>query len=123
MAMTLDAIYARYSARLAAYVAGRLGEGLADTDDVIQDVWVHAAQLLARPEPAAAWTVLTGLADRAVAAHQTVAHRDMEVPVGALMPAARVFAVSVVAPALPASVEWAAPEELPDFEVASRAAA
>ncbi|MET9535567.1 hypothetical protein ABZY02_34295 [Streptomyces sp. NPDC006649] len=123
MAMTLDAIYAHYSARLAAYVAARLGDGLADTDDVTQDVWVYAAQLLARPEPAGAWTVLTALADRAVAAHQTDAHRHMEVPVGVLTPAARVVAVSVVAPALTAAVEWSAPEELPDFEGASRVAA
>ncbi|WP_328335814.1 MULTISPECIES: hypothetical protein [unclassified Streptomyces] len=117
MAMTLDAIYARYSARLAAYVAGRLGEGMADTDDVIQDVWVYAAQLLARREPAAAWTVLTALADRAVDVHQTVEYRDREVPAGVLMPAVRVFCVPFVAPALPV-----APVVLQHFEGTARAA-
>ncbi|WP_371540764.1 hypothetical protein OG217_37235 (plasmid) [Streptomyces sp. NBC_01023] len=117
--MTLATLYARYSARLAAYVAGRLGEGLADTDDVIQDVWVYAAQLLASPDSAGAWTVLTALADRAVAAHQTVAHRGMEVPVGVLTPAARVSAASVVAPVLPAAVRWGAPAAVQVFENAA----
>ncbi|MFJ3714014.1 MULTISPECIES: hypothetical protein [unclassified Streptomyces] len=59
MAFTLDTLYARHSVRLAAYVADRLaGDGsapVADADDVTQDVWLYAAQVLAFPESGDAW--------------------------------------------------------------------
>ncbi|MEU5161234.1 hypothetical protein AB0G74_16730 [Streptomyces sp. NPDC020875] len=91
MRTTLDSLYARYSARLAAAAAEQLAEigadPVADADDVTQDVWLLAAQLLALPEPGHAWPVLTGLLDQALAAFEDARHREL--PYGMDQPGAR----------------------------------
>jgi DNA-directed RNA polymerase specialized sigma24 family protein len=81
-AATLNALYGRYSARLAAHVAERLartGGDLQDVDDVTQSVWECTAQLLFMPEPAdpETWLTLAGLANWVIAGR-----REREVPVG-----------------------------------------
>ncbi|MFE5108321.1 hypothetical protein [Streptomyces sp. NPDC056663] len=91
MRVSLATLYARHSARLAARVAERLDETgadpIADVDDVTQDVWVLAAQLLAMPAPENAWAVLTALLDQVLAAMESGS--DREVPSGMELPAAR----------------------------------
>ncbi|MFI5634860.1 hypothetical protein ACIA8E_37035 [Streptomyces sp. NPDC051664] len=91
MRISLATLYARYSARLAARVAERLDETgadpIADVDDVTQDVWVLAAQLLAMPAPENAWAALTALLDQVLAAMEASRHR--EVPSGMDLPAVR----------------------------------
>ncbi|MCX5318095.1 hypothetical protein OH782_41590 (plasmid) [Streptomyces sp. NBC_01544] len=91
MRVSLATLYARHSARLAARVAERLNETgadpIADVDDVTQDVWVLAAQLLAMPAQENAWAVLTSLLDQVLAAMES--GPDREVPSGMELPAAR----------------------------------
>ncbi|WP_330481395.1 hypothetical protein [Streptomyces sp. NBC_00724] len=91
MRISLATLYARYSARLAARVAERLNEAgadpIADVDDVTQDVWLLAAQLLAMPAQENAWVVLTALLDQVLAAMES--GRDREMPSGMELPAAR----------------------------------
>jgi hypothetical protein len=101
---TLADLYSRYSARLAA--AEQLAEigadPVADTDDVTQDTWLLALQLLALPEPEHAWSVLTGLLDQAIAAQEASRHREF--PVGMALPAVRGFPPAPLEPA-PMAVE------------------
>lgn len=91
MRVSLATLYARYSARLAARVAEHLdqtgADPIADVDDITQDVWVLAAQLLAMPTPENASEVLTALLDQVLAATDAGLHR--EVPSGMDLPAVR----------------------------------
>ncbi|MEW1551909.1 hypothetical protein [Streptomyces tsukubensis] len=91
MPTTLNSLYTRYSARLAAAAAEQLADigadPVADTDDVTQDVWLLAAQLLALPEPGHAWAVLTGLLDQALTALDEPRHREL--PYGMDLPGVR----------------------------------
>ncbi|MFD4833190.1 hypothetical protein ACFWPV_25520 [Streptomyces uncialis] len=91
MRTTLTSLYTLYSARLAAAAAEQLAEigadPLEDTDDVTQEVWLHALQLLALPEPEHAWSVLTGLLDQAIAALEASRHREF--PAGIDRPGVR----------------------------------
>ncbi|MFL4910697.1 hypothetical protein ACJ6WF_48310 [Streptomyces sp. MMS24-I2-30] len=81
MRTTLASLYTRYSARLAAAAAEQLAEigadPVADADDVTQEVWLLAAQLLALPESEHAWVVLTGLLDQALAGLEASRHREL----------------------------------------------
>ncbi|MER6917082.1 hypothetical protein ABT354_36040 [Streptomyces sp. NPDC000594] len=91
MRTTLNSLYAHYSARLAAVAAEQLAEvgadPVADVDDVAQEVWLYAAQLLVMPELGHAWAVLTTLLDRAVA--DLEASRSRELPYGMDLPGVR----------------------------------
>ncbi|MFI5945912.1 hypothetical protein ACIBCB_37455 [Streptomyces uncialis] len=91
MRTTLDSLYTLYSARLAAAAAAELAEigadPIEDTDDVTQEVWLYALQLLVLPEPEHAWPVLTTLLDQAIAALE--ASRHMEFPAGLDRPGVR----------------------------------
>ncbi|MFF8960807.1 hypothetical protein [Streptomyces sp. NPDC014894] len=116
MRVTLNDLYPRYSARLAAHAAEQLAaigaDPVADTDDVTQDVWLLAAQLLVLPESEHAWAVLIGLLDQALAAHEMVRHRELPygidgpgvrwmppAPLGALPSPAAVYPSSAAAAA------------------------
>ncbi|MFF4756341.1 hypothetical protein ACWD5R_39650 [Streptomyces sp. NPDC002514] len=91
MRTTLASLYTRYSARLAAAAAEQLAEigadPVADADDVTQEVWLLAAQLLALPESEHAWVVLTGLLDQALAGLEASRHREL--PYGMDLPGVR----------------------------------
>lgn len=91
MRTTLDTLYTLYSARLAAAAAEQLADigadPVGDADDVTQDTWLLAAQLLALPEPEYAWPVLTGLLDRALAGLEASRHREL--PYGMDLPGVR----------------------------------
>ncbi|MFI6530790.1 hypothetical protein [Streptomyces uncialis] len=91
MRTTLNDLYSRYSARLAAAAAAELADMAADpvrdADDVTQDVWLAAAQLGVLPAPGFAWPVLTGLLDQALGLLET--SRGREFPSGLETPAVR----------------------------------
>ncbi|WP_405648982.1 hypothetical protein [Streptomyces uncialis] len=86
MRTTLTSLYTHYSARLAAAAAAELdamgADPVSDADDVMQEVWLHAAQLLALPEPEHAWSVLVGLLDQALAALEETRHRELPYETG-----------------------------------------
>ncbi|MFJ1751162.1 hypothetical protein ACIOJD_33780 [Streptomyces sp. NPDC088116] len=93
MRLTLVDLYTRHSARLAAHVADTLASAgadpIGDTDDITQETWLLAAQLLVLPEQDDAWLVLKGLAHRAAAQHMEAEHRVREMPSGVEAPAVR----------------------------------
>ncbi|WP_329028260.1 hypothetical protein [Streptomyces sp. NBC_00690] len=114
MRTTLATLYTSYSARLAAVAAERLADmgadPVADIDDVMQDVWLRALQLLVLPEPEHAWSVLTGLLDQELAALEASQHRELPcgldlpgvhwmppAPLGALPSAVAVYPTVVAA--------------------------
>jgi hypothetical protein len=107
MRTTLDSLYRRYSARLAVAAAEQLAEigadPIGDADDVTQDVWLLAAQLLTLPEPKHAWTVLTGLLDQALAALEASRHREL--PYGMDLPGVR-WVPPAPLERLPSAAEW-----------------
>ncbi|MFI6530203.1 hypothetical protein [Streptomyces uncialis] len=107
MRTTLNDLYSRYSARLAAAAAGQLADMAADpvrdADDVTQDVWLAAAQLPVLPEPDFAWPVLTGLLDQALGHLET--SRDREFPSGLETPVARGLPPAPLKPC-PSAVAW-----------------
>jgi DNA-directed RNA polymerase specialized sigma24 family protein len=84
MSTTLVDLYTRYSARLAAHVADALGTTGIDTDDVTQEVWLLAAQLLVLPSRDEAWLVLEGMANRTLVRYTEAEYREVEVPSGTL---------------------------------------
>ncbi|MFC9602443.1 hypothetical protein ACFTTN_03125 [Streptomyces niveus] len=92
MRSTLADLYSSHSARLAARVTARLdiagvGDPIADTDDVTQEVWLAAAELDVLPARDQAWAVLRELADRAVEQREQAEHHRREVPSGMGLPA------------------------------------
>ncbi|MFE2498839.1 hypothetical protein [Streptomyces scopuliridis] len=109
MNVTLTDLYTRYAARLAAHAADSLAamdadaDPVADTDDVTQEVWLLAAQLLVLPSREDAWLVLEGLANRVVTGHMEAEYRGREIPSGVEMPAARGLPPLPLVPKLPAN--------------------